>query len=89
VYPHRASRRRITAWSDDLATPGASRYANGIRPPLVTFERYGAIALVEAVSPKPVEVDDNPVFMEPAARSDHLLSMRRERANGRRALQTW
>jgi hypothetical protein len=44
----------LAAWSDNLATPGASRYANGIRAPLETFERYGAIALVEAMYPKAV-----------------------------------
>jgi len=41
----------LAGWSDDLATPGALRYANGIRPPVETFEQYGSIALVEAVSP--------------------------------------
>jgi len=41
----------LAGWSDDLSTPGALRYANGIRPPMETFERYGSIALVEAVSP--------------------------------------
>lgn len=45
-------RESLAAWSDDLATPGAIRYANGIRPPVETFEQYGSIALVEAVSPK-------------------------------------
>jgi hypothetical protein len=41
----------LAGWSDDLATQGASRYANGIRPPVETFEQYGSIALVESVSP--------------------------------------
>ncbi|WP_213807922.1 hypothetical protein [Granulicella sp. dw_53] len=47
----------LAAWSDDLATPGASRYANGIRPPVETFEQYGSIALVEAVSPRAVLIE--------------------------------
>jgi hypothetical protein len=51
--------KSLAAWSDALATPGASRYANGIRAPLETFERYGAIALVEAVSPKAVLMELN------------------------------
>ena len=41
----------LAGWSDDLVTPGASRYANGIRPPVETFEQYGWIDLVEVVSP--------------------------------------
>jgi hypothetical protein len=47
----------LASWSDDLATPGASRYANGIRPPVETFEQYGTIALVEAVSPSAVLIE--------------------------------
>ena len=47
----------LAGWSDDLATPGASRYANGIRPPVETFEQYGSIALVEAVSPQAVVME--------------------------------
>jgi len=47
----------LAAWSDDLATPGASRYANGIRPPVETFEQYGTIALIEAVSPRAVLIE--------------------------------
>jgi hypothetical protein len=47
----------LAAWSDDLATPGASRYANGIQPPVETFERYGSIALVEAVSPRAMLIE--------------------------------
>jgi hypothetical protein len=47
----------LAGWSDDLATPGASRYANGIRPPVETFEQYGSIALVEAVSPRAVLIE--------------------------------
>jgi hypothetical protein len=34
----------LTAWSDDLQTPGRMRYANGIKPPLQTFEHYGEVA---------------------------------------------
>jgi hypothetical protein len=40
----------LAGWSDDLSMPGAFRYANGIRPPRETYERYGAIALVEATA---------------------------------------
>jgi hypothetical protein len=47
----------LAGWSDDLATPGALRYANGIRPPVETFEQYGSIALVEAVSPRAVLIE--------------------------------
>jgi hypothetical protein len=47
----------LASWSDDLSTPGALRYANGIRPPTETFEQYGAIALVETPSPKTVLVE--------------------------------
>jgi hypothetical protein len=47
----------LASWSDDLAMPGAFRYANGIRPPVETFEHYGAIALVEAASPRTVSIE--------------------------------
>jgi hypothetical protein len=47
----------FAGWSDDLATPGALRYANGIRPPVETFENYGSIALVEVVSPRTVLIE--------------------------------
>jgi hypothetical protein len=47
----------VAGWSDDLATPGALRYANGIRPPVETFEHYGSIALVEVVSPRAVLIE--------------------------------
>jgi hypothetical protein len=47
----------LASWSDDLATPGAIRYANGIRPPVETFEHYGSIALVEVVSPRTVLIE--------------------------------
>ena len=47
----------LAGWSDDLATPGASRYANGIQPPLETFERYGSIALVEVIPPRTVLIE--------------------------------
>jgi hypothetical protein len=47
----------LAAWSDDLATPGALRYANGIRPPVETFEHYGSIALVEVVSLRTVLIE--------------------------------
>src|SRR5216683_3856998 len=47
----------LAGWSDDLATPGASRYANGIRPPVETFEHYGSIALVEVASPRTVLIE--------------------------------
>lgn len=44
----------LASWSDDLETPGAYRYANGIRPPVETFEHYGSIALVEVPSQRTV-----------------------------------
>jgi hypothetical protein len=47
----------LAGWSDDLSTPGALRYANGIRPPMETLERYGSIALVEAPSPRTVLIE--------------------------------
>lgn len=47
----------LAAWSDDLETPGAYRYANGIRPPVETFEQYGSIALVELASPRAVLIE--------------------------------
>lgn len=47
----------LAGWSDDLATPGALRYANGIRPPVEIFEQYASIALVEAVSPRAVSIE--------------------------------
>jgi len=47
----------LAGWSDDLATPGALRYANGTQPPVETLENYGAIALVEAVSPRAVLIE--------------------------------
>jgi hypothetical protein len=47
----------LAGWSDDLATPGALRYANGIRLPVETFEHYGSIALVEVVSPRTVLIE--------------------------------
>jgi hypothetical protein len=47
----------LAGWSDDLATPGALRYANGIRPLAETFEQYGSIALVEAISPRAMLIE--------------------------------
>jgi hypothetical protein len=47
----------LAAWSDDLATPGAMRFANGIRPPVETFEHYGSIALVEVIPPRTVLIE--------------------------------
>ena len=47
----------LAGWSDDLATPGAIRYANGIRPPVETFEHYGSIALVEVIPPRTVLIE--------------------------------
>jgi hypothetical protein len=47
----------LASWSDDLATPGALRYANGIQPPVETFEHYGSIALVEVVPPRTVLIE--------------------------------
>jgi hypothetical protein len=48
----------LAAWSDDLVTPGALRYANGIQPPVETFEHYGSVALVEVVgSPRTVMIE--------------------------------
>jgi hypothetical protein len=47
----------LAGWSDDLSTPGALRYANGIRPSMETFERYGSIALVEVPSPRTVLIE--------------------------------
>ena len=48
----------LAAWSDDLVTPGALRYANGIQPPVETFEHYGLVALVEVVgSPRTVMIE--------------------------------
>jgi hypothetical protein len=47
----------LASWSDDLSTPGALRYANGLRPSMETFERYGSIALVEVPSPRTVLIE--------------------------------
>ena len=47
----------LAGWSDDLATPGALRHANGTPPPVETFEQYGSIALVEAASPRTVSIE--------------------------------
>ena len=47
----------LAGWSDDLSTPGALRYANGIRPSMETFERYGSIALIEVPSPRTVLIE--------------------------------
>ena len=32
---------RLAGWSDELQTPGAFRYANGLKPPTSSVERYG------------------------------------------------
>ncbi len=34
----------LTAWADDLQTPGRIRYTNGMQPPTQTTEHYGEIA---------------------------------------------
>jgi hypothetical protein len=48
----------LASWSDDLATPGALRYASGIRPPVETFEHYGSVSLIEVVgSPRTVMIE--------------------------------
>jgi hypothetical protein len=47
----------LAGWSDDLVATGALRYANGIRPPVETFEHYGSIALVEVPSSRTVLIE--------------------------------
>ena len=41
----------LAGWSDQLQVPGATRYANGIKPSPETIEIYGVFALLESVSP--------------------------------------
>ena len=41
----------LAGWSDQLQVPGATRYANGIKPSLETIEIYGVFALIEPASP--------------------------------------
>lgn len=41
----------LAGWSDQLQVPGATRYANGIKPPSETPETYGMYTELELVSP--------------------------------------
>jgi hypothetical protein len=47
----------LTAWSDDIQTPGQMRYANGIQPPTQTMERYGEIAKANIDAPDRITVE--------------------------------
>ncbi len=47
----------LTAWSDDLQTPGRMRYANGIQPPTQTMEHYGEIAKAKMDAPDQITVE--------------------------------
>lgn len=47
----------LTAWSDDIQTPGQMRYANGIQPPTQTMERYGEIAKANMDAPDRIAVE--------------------------------
>ena len=47
----------LSGWSDDLATPGRTRYANGIERPTETMEQYGSIALVQIASPTTLRLE--------------------------------
>jgi hypothetical protein len=47
----------LTAWSDDIQTPGQMRYANGIQPPTQTMEHYGEIAKVSMDAPDRLTVE--------------------------------
>ncbi len=49
----------LFGWSDDLQSPGALRYANGLQPPHETFERYGSLAVVETPIPGVVQIEFN------------------------------
>ncbi len=46
IHIVQTGRKSLAAWSDDLVTPGAVRYANGIRPPVETVERYGQVPIL-------------------------------------------
>lgn len=50
----------LAGWSDQLQVPGLIRYANGIRPPSETIERYGVQAQLDRVSPEAMLIDRNP-----------------------------
>lgn len=47
----------LEAWSDDLQTPGSTRYANGLQPPKETFEVYGSISTVDSPNPRIVHME--------------------------------
>jgi hypothetical protein len=47
----------LTAWSDDIMVPGRVRYANGLRPPAQTRERYGEIAKVQLDAPDQITAE--------------------------------
>ncbi len=51
----------LVSWSDDLLTPGAYKYANGIQPPTETFEHYGTVANTTLLSPGSVAIEFNPL----------------------------
>jgi hypothetical protein len=51
----------LVSWSDDLQTPGAYLYANGIQPPRETFEHYGTVANTTFRSPSGVAIEFNPL----------------------------
>ena len=40
---------KLAGWSDNLQTPGSFRYANGLKPPTSSFERYGDLLTVVAL----------------------------------------
>lgn len=47
----------LTAWSDDIQTPGQMRYANGLQPPKQTMESYGEIAKASMDAPDRITVE--------------------------------
>ncbi len=51
----------LVSWSDDLQTPGAYLYANGIQPPKETFEHYGTVANTALRPPSAVEIESKPL----------------------------
>jgi len=69
----------LVSWSDDLQTPGAYLYANGIQPPEETFEHYGTVANTTLRSPSGIAIEFKPL----SALCCPVQVMGRRSANGK------
>jgi hypothetical protein len=51
----------LVSWSDDLHTPRAFLYANGMQPPKETFEQYGSPANTAVLAPGVIKIEVKPL----------------------------